>query len=151
MDLRQEFESYRTLLETEHRQFERELHAIEEEFSQEPNPGIEPIRRELALGLKKFTQELAAHFRREDDEGCVEEAVSFAPSLAPQADRLRSEHPVLLHELEDLLQRLEATSADAREWSSLRRDFQTFCGRLRRHARAEEELLRRGFNVVTEA
>jgi hemerythrin-like domain-containing protein len=105
----------------------------------------------MLRGLKAIREELAAHFRIEEAGGCLEEAVSRCPSLAPQAAQVLQEHRSLLADLDQLIQRVTAlrqpTAAAAHALSD---ELHAVLRRLNHHERLENRIVQQAFGLSVE-
>jgi hemerythrin-like domain-containing protein len=102
----------------------------------------------MLRGLKAIREELAAHFRAEETGGCLEEAVSRCPSLAPQAAQVLQEHKSLLEDLERLIQRVEALQQPtAPAAHALSDDLHAVLRRLNQHEQLENRVMQQAFGL----
>jgi hypothetical protein len=124
-------------------QIERELPLVEEEMVP-----WETHARAFREALTVLRDELAAHFLEEEQGGCLEEASCRCPSLAPEAERLLAEHPLLLGELDEVIAAVDA--ATVRRIPGLGDGFERFVKTLRRHEEDENRLLESAFGASPE-
>jgi hypothetical protein len=91
---------------------------------------------------------LQEHFAREEEGGCLEEAISRAPAFAAQAAALHREHAQFVLMIDRVARHAQEARDWRKRWSELRADFQKFAQKLHAHEQAENELLGRAFNVA---
>ncbi len=102
---------------------------------------------ELAHGrLERLREHLARHFAQEEEGGFLEESLARMPRLAAAARDVLAEHPVLLADLDRLLERLAARDIDADSWRQAGHDFEAFASRLLAHERNENAVVQDGYN-----
>jgi hemerythrin len=95
--------------------------------------------------LRQVRDELERHFAQEESGGCLEEAVSYCPSLSSEARRVEAEHPQLLNSVDRLIaQTLDSDSSVANQLAVKQR-FDELCSELAAHEAAENLLLRQAF------
>jgi hypothetical protein len=134
--------SYVQHLRLEHRRLNESLRRISALLAKSvgPNSSIAPTK--LVETLTELRADLAHHFVQEETGGCIEEAVCRCPSLSSDAKGIEAQHPVLLKELDAIIQR--AHSAASLE---TRGEFEHLADSLREHESAENRILRLGFGV----
>ena len=110
--------------------------------------------RDLAESGERFCQRLSElrdylskHFTEEESGGFLEEAVSYAPHLAPQVGEVEHQHPELLRELDEILRRLSSGKLTEAAWQQCCADFVHFKELIFAHEALENSILERGFNV----
>lgn len=102
----------------------------------------------MLRGLKAIRDALNAHFRDEEAGGCLEEAVSRCPSLAPQAAQVLREHRNLLDDLGQLIQRVETMrEPTASAAHALGDDLNALLRRLSQHEQLENRIVQQAFGV----
>ena len=126
----------------EHRQLHRRLHEIEQLFT-EPIPSIEAART-IVRDLVTLRAQLAEHFDREETGGFLDDAVSLAPRLSPDAARLMRDHSAFLAELDSMIE-LAKDAITADEYTALREKALDLFHALRLHEAGEERILQEVF------
>ena len=101
------------------------------------------LLEELALLRNRLT----SHFATEEQGGCLEEAVCRCPQLSAAVTELEREHPVLLRDLETLIDRT-AKLPNSDYMQGIASDFSDFADRLRAHEAGENRILRRAFGAA---
>jgi hypothetical protein len=101
----------------------------------------------MLVELKLLGDDLRRHFVEEEEGGCLEEAVSRCPSVAPQADALQGQHAALLNSLDQMIAGLSSNSprAAADGFSS---QLKRFCQDLLAHEAAENQVMRQAFGIT---
>ncbi len=106
-----------------------------------------PREAELARGrLERLREHLARHFAQEEEGGFLEESLVRMPRLAAAARDVVAEHPVLLADLDRLLERLAARDIESDSWRQAGHDFEAFASRLLAHERNENAVVQDGYN-----
>lgn len=139
--------AYVAHMRSEHRRMHELLREVDRSWSEMRERRQEFAIAELAGELKHLRENLARHFAEEDEGGCLEEAVARCPNLGHDADRLEAEHPLLLDQLDQLIDRL--LEADSKELlrTEVHQQYADFVSRLRAHERSENHLLQCGFGI----
>jgi iron-sulfur cluster repair protein YtfE (RIC family) len=101
----------------------------------------------FAKHLSDIRSELQAHFAEEEQEGCLDQAVSFAPGLSPKLRLVADEHPRLLAAIDALLAQAHQRGDTPSARCALQEAFDSLCRDLHAHEAAENDILRRGFGV----
>lgn len=140
-----------TLAETARRRADlREALLQVEQATSRPAVGREvDWTKEVVLRLEALSRAIEEHVEvTERPQGLYEEISTKAPHLSGKIDRLREEHPALLHESADLLTRLQ-TSAVGEDWplATARDDLQRLLGRLVRHRQLGADLVWEAYNL----
>ncbi|MEQ8847744.1 hemerythrin domain-containing protein [Botrimarina sp.] len=99
--------------------------------------------RDLASEL---TDELAEHFRHEEDGGYFTDALRKAPQLAPAARDLVAQHGPLMESAEALNSMAQSGVESDAWWDRIEGDLDVFSQQLRRHEAGERDLLQRAYN-----
>lgn len=86
------------------------------------------------------------HLEHEALGGYLEDAVARLPRLGVSADIVEREHPVLLREIDTLIERTRNATLSLEEWEQLREATITFAQKLTEHETAENRILQLGFN-----
>jgi hypothetical protein len=123
-------------LKSEHRNLQR---AIVEVVHESHGPAADLLEH-----LRQLRGQLARHFQDEDEGGCLEEAVARCPAVAEQAMWVTWEHPLLLEELDALIQQLASRNLVMDDW---REDFMRFTKKLTAHEEAEDRIVSRALGV----
>jgi len=125
----------------------RELHDLLVEARKKfDGPAGAVARAEAAGRLGTLRQHLARHFAQEEQGGFMEESLTRMPRLARAVGRVMAEHPILLAELDGLLERLGAGDRGGDAWQQAGRDFEAFASRLLAHERNENAVVQDGYN-----
>lgn len=123
-------------LKSEHRNLQRAiLEAVH---------GSHGLAADLLENLRQLRHQMAQHFQDEDEGGCLEEAVARCPAVADQAMWVTWEHPLLLDELDALIQQLASRNLVTDAW---REDFLRFTKKLSAHEEAEDRIVTRALGV----
>jgi hypothetical protein len=102
----------------------------------------------MQAGLQEIRTELAHHFRKEEEGGCLEEAVARCPQLSVDVGHIEAEHRELLASLDDLIGRCRTLGATtAAQAQVLDAEFRAVVHKLRAHEARENRVMQRGFNV----
>jgi hypothetical protein len=102
-------------------------------------------RAEVVRVLRQVRDELDRHFTQEESGGCLDEAVSYCPSLSTEARRIEAEHPLLLSKVDRLIAQALDGDSSVEKYVALGHGFDELCLELESHEAAENVLLRRGF------
>lgn len=147
----EEFEAFVTMLRAEHQRLDATLRSTEEEWLRMLKLSERGVAMdELTRKVETLRDELAKHFREEEQGGCLEEAVSQNrdPAQSHELARLEHEHPWLLDDLDKVLQGLRDTAHDdVARLTEVRDAFHRFGERLRAHEAAENKVLAKGFGA----
>jgi iron-sulfur cluster repair protein YtfE (RIC family) len=132
-------------LESDHARLRSTLSALSQQIEQLGNVENHNAASNsgLLLALTHFREFLAAHFRDEEDGGCIEEAACRCPSISREVSQLQHQHKDILFRLDKLIQCLQHTHQLV-EW----RDFRELESLLLQHEECEERLVRHGFNMA---
>ncbi len=106
--------------------------------------------RNVIKVLRDVRAELQCHFAEEEGGGCLDEAVSFRPQLAPELKRIEVQHPRLLAELDRLIAQTADYNGTVQDRMLVERGFDELCRELHAHEAAENEVLRQGFGASIE-
>jgi hypothetical protein len=102
----------------------------------------------MRAGLEEIRTELAHHFRKEEEGGCLEEAVARCPQLSADVGHIEAEHRELLASLDDLIDRCRKLGATtAAQANALDAELRRVVHKLRAHEALENRVMQRGFNV----
>jgi iron-sulfur cluster repair protein YtfE (RIC family) len=125
-------------LQKEHHRLNHELLGVQHELADLIACQEWPLPAELIERLRGLRSELAAHFQEEECGGCLEEAVSRAPSTSPQVRQIEAEHRELLPALD---RTIEAAASPTGSPAGVVQDFADFVARIHVHEAAETRLV----------
>lgn len=131
----------------EHRELHRRIASIRDQLAvavRDPADGPSALAASLA-SLKELMAQLKQHFAEEEQGGLLDEAVSQAPRLGPQATALEHEHEPLEREICALIERAEKCGSSRELWQQVAADFNEFVATLCRHEAAENRLAEEAF------
>lgn len=131
----------------EHRRLHALLRQMRAAIASSVGPDEPPTFAGVLAVLTRLREELEQHFAQEDGGGCLEEAVSRCPRLAAEAQRIESEHPQILAELDRLIEGAKSLAPTHPNQLATQRSFDQFCQHVRSHEKAENALLAEGFGV----
>lgn len=146
-----ECKAYVDYLLAEHRRLHRLLLHARKVIAGSVDAAEDEWRRGVIKVLRDLRATLQCHFAEEEEGGCLDEAVSFRPSLAGDLKRVEEEHPQLLAEVDRLIAQVADGASTPAEHVALAAAFDELCRDLHTHEAAENEILRRGFGVNLEA
>jgi hypothetical protein len=145
----EDFMAYVTHLRAEHKRLREWLLSIEQQWPNEC-PCTDKAIFSLLDNLRALRGELAHHFEEEERGGCLEEAVSHQPSLSHEATQLEHEHPVLLEQLDQMIEKLSAVSSAMESTGTIEKNFRRFAEQLHAHEIAENRILEESFGIEIE-
>ncbi|NBX28896.1 hemerythrin domain-containing protein [bacterium] len=96
--------------------------------------------------LRGLSDYLHRHFAQEERGGFLEESLARMPRLSPAVKALLAEHPVLLGELDRLIETVAAADRSPAAWHQAGRDFACFADHLTAHERNENAVVQDGYN-----
>ncbi len=96
--------------------------------------------------ITALRDQLQKHFAQEELGGYLEEALTRAPSLAPQATILQRQHAEFLTLASHMLSDAACCDPPQVTWVRLKADYEQFAKRLKAHESAENRLLQIAFN-----
>jgi len=99
--------------------------------------------RKALRGLQDY---LHRHFAQEETGGFLEESITRMPRLSPAVKAVLAEHPVLLGELDRLIETVAAADISPLSWHQAGRDFDCFADHLSAHERNENAVVQEGYN-----
>lgn len=106
-----------------------------------------PDRRSAVLeSMHHLRDHLADHFAQEEQGGFLEEAVARIPRLSAAVQSILGQHPLLLANLDRVIEDLEASPADSGAWVRANHDFEAFSARMTAHERSENAVVQSGYN-----
>jgi len=110
-------------------------------------PDVAPSFAEVARILGRLHDELELHFTEEDEGGCLDEAVSRCPWLAPEVKRIEAEHPEILAEVNRLIDEANHLQPTVQHQVAMQQSFDRLYQRIRTHEKAENQLFAQGFGT----
>ena len=131
----------------EHRRLHAMLRVARSRLTNAGGPDCDTTFQDVATTLRRLRRELTHHFAEEEDGGCLDEAVSYCPSLSAAARRIEAEHPELLAEIDRLIAQALDCEHNVQNRIAFGKAFDDLCRNLQSHERAENDLLRQGFGV----
>jgi len=99
----------------------------------------------LLSHLVQLREQLARHFREEEEGGCMEEAQSRSPSLAEDVQKLQAEHAGFLETLDGLIAKVVLLAKQPADLQRLQTAFSGFLHQLHAHEAEENRILLFGF------
>lgn len=144
-------EAYINHLLAEHRRLHRLLLDARKAIAASFDLQRDEWRSSVVKVLGDVRGTLQSHFAEEEGGGCLDQAVSFRPSLASKMKRIEEEHPRLLAQVDQLIAQVEDGGTTPAEHVSLVTAFDELCRELHSHEAAENEVLRRGFGANLES
>jgi hypothetical protein len=131
----------------------RDLHALIASAKTElaaPDAGDADRVQGLLATLRELRDYLREHFAQEEAGGFLEESVTRMPRLSKAMDAVLAEHPVLLAELDGLIEVVERADIGAGmsspEWERADHAFTEFVHHLLAHERNENAVVQEGYN-----
>jgi iron-sulfur cluster repair protein YtfE (RIC family) len=103
-------------------------------------------RSEVLDSMHHLRDHLADHFAKEEQGGFLEEAVARIPRLSAAVQSILGQHPLLLANLDRVIEDLEASPADSVAWVRANHDFEAFSARMTAHERSENAVVQSGYN-----
>ena len=135
-------------LVAEHRRVHKMLKQTRAAIVRSVQPDNRPSFTNIAAVLNKLRQELSAHFREEEEGGCLEEAVTLCPSLTVEEHRIKAEHSEILAELDGLIGECEREQPTVQNQHAIQVRFDGWYQRLLAHEAAENRLVSQAFGTV---
>ena len=129
----------------QHRELHEQLMSVRAALGvQEPpdRPAILAAR----TALRGLSDHLHRHFLQEERGGYLEESITRMPRLSPAVKVVLAEHPVLLAELDRLIETVAAADISPLAWQQAGRDFECFADHLTAHERNENAVVQDGYN-----
>jgi len=136
--------AYVIQLESEHDRLHKTADRIEGDWRTYLHRKTAANSEQLLSDLRSLRAELGMHFAAEEAGGCLDEAISHQPCAGRKADLLEHEHPVLLAELDSVIERLQLAPEQS---ARLHKEFQSFVQRLKSHEQAEMLLVATALGV----
>jgi hypothetical protein len=139
-------QTYSRLLESDHGRLHSKVASAREILRRLPSSGERSeIASQAAEALRELREHLDGHFRQEEAEGCLHEAVGRCPRLSQKARLILSEHGQLLREADRLIAQVETLKANRVDRESLLSGFEELARALFAHESDERKLLLEGF------
>lgn len=144
---------YLAALKVEHRELAQLVRTVEGAFSAAADQGWKGERTlqvvERLAAVRDFMRD---HFAREEEGGYLDEAISHAPRLGPEAARLERQHPQLLGKINDaydeaLKQHSSPREGDPFAWPTIQETTHAVLKELLTHEAGENQLLMQAFNA----
>jgi hypothetical protein len=129
----------------EHRDLFHLLLAVRSALAATGSPTADP-RSDVLDSMHHLRDHLADHFAQEEQGGFLEEAVARIPRLSAAVQSILGQHPLLLANLDRVIEDLEASPADSVAWVRANRDFEAFSARMTAHERSENTVVQSGYN-----
>jgi len=129
----------------EHRELFARMQAVRTALADERPPTAERFAN-LRAGLRELREHLQAHFELEEQGGFMEESIARMPRLGAAVSAVIRQHPVLLAELDALIERLPGGDVSAEAWARAGRDFDHFSATMTAHERSENAVVQEGYN-----
>jgi hypothetical protein len=123
-----------------HKALLKDLRRLEEQVAS----GSEDVLPIVIARLERTQNHLAEHFRYEEQDGYMDGVRKREPRLERAIEQLGSEHRLILHSLESILE--EARLASALD-SALQEKILAWMELVREHERREDELIENAFNL----
>jgi hypothetical protein len=145
-------EAYVAGFKAEHREMHGVLRNVEKAWRAcEAGGWKEGDRCQLCEAMTALREHLGHHFAQEEAGGYLEEALLAAPKLAPTADQLLAQHPMLLKNCCETVEKLRQAPADAAIRRRLRDEYLNLRRKLLEHERGENAVMQAAFHVDLEA
>ena len=139
---------YLAALKVEHRELAQLVRTVEAGFSSAAGHGWKGERTsqvvEQLAALRGFVRD---HFAQEEEGGYLEEALSHAPRLGPEAARLERQHPQLIAKISDVCDLALKQHGDPLAWPTIQENAHAAFKELLNHEAGENQLLLRAFNA----
>jgi hypothetical protein len=129
----------------QHRELHEQLVAVRTALAVPAPPGKAAMQaaRQALRGLYDY---LRRHFGQEESGGYLEESISRMPRLSLAVKAVLAEHPVLLGELERLIETVATADISPLSWQQAGHDFDCFADHLSAHERNENAVVQDGYN-----
>ena len=142
------YNAYLEALKAEHRQLGQMVGQAEAALAAAAGQGWTGQRAthvvEQLIALRDLMRE---HFAQEEAGGYLEEALSHAPRLGPQAARLERQHPQLLARISDVCELARKRHDDPSAWPAIHENARGAIKELLAHEAGENQLVQQAFNV----
>jgi hemerythrin-like domain-containing protein len=140
--------AYAGHLQAEHRVLHKRLRDLQAELNSVTKTKLDAamLERMTQVG-QQLVDELAGHFREEEEGGCMDYAVSRVPGLAVEVRDLEAEHPQLLASMRYMLAQLRLAQPGELSVADFKQQFDAFVVRMLAHEARESRVVERGFNL----
>ena len=129
----------------EHRDLFHLLLSVRSAFAN-AGPPTPDRRSEVLDSMHHLRDHLADHFAKEEQGGFLEEAVARIPRLSAAVQSILGQHPLLLANLDRVIEDLEASPDDSVAWVRANHGFEAFSARMTAHERSENAVVQSGYN-----
>lgn len=140
--------AYIKALKAEHRELGQLVRAVDVALAAAADQGWKGQRTshvvEQLVTLCDFMRD---HFAQEEEGGYLEEALSHAPRLGPQAARLLHQHPQLLARIGDVCDLARKRHDDPSAWPAIHENAHAAIKELLAHETGENQLVQQAFNA----
>ena len=133
--------TYAEHLRIEHSHIDRSLEELQHLIANTAQWSRENPAPALVAGLVQLREQLAHHFREEEEGGCMEEAQSRSPSLLEDVQTLQAEHAGFLKTLDGLIAEAELLAKQPTDLQPLQTTFSGFLHQLHAHEAEENRIL----------
>lgn len=100
----------------------------------------QPNFGEMAARMAHFREHLEFHFSEMERGGCASSFTKAEPQISAEIRKLKEEHPVLLKELDAIIEELHSLQPNVC-WGEARQRVEDFLDQLHEHEQAEERLI----------
>lgn len=145
MNVNDDCRTYAEHLRIEHSHIDRSLEELQHLIANTAQWSKENPAPALLAGLVQLREQLAHHFREEEEGGCMEEAQSRSPSLLEDVRTLQAEHAGFLKTLDGLIAEAELLAKQPTDLQPLQTTFSGFLHQLHAHEAEENRILLFGF------
>jgi hypothetical protein len=129
----------------EHRDLFNLMASVRSAFAA-PGPPVPEQRAHVLDCLRGLRAHLAEHFLQEERGGFLEEAVARVPRLSSAVREIVGQHPLLLAELDTVIERLAAEPFTDSSWNDATGGFARFADHMATHERSENGVVQEGYN-----
>ena len=145
MNVNDDCRTYAEHLRIEHSHIDRSLEELQHLIANTAQWSKENPAPALLAGLVQLREQLAHHFREEEEGGCLEEAQSRSPSLLEDVRTLQAEHAGFLKTLDGLIAEAKLLAKQPADLQPLQTTFSGFLRQLHAHEAEENRILLFGF------
>lgn len=129
----------------EHRDLFNLMASVRSAFAT-PGPPTQAQRAHVLDSLRGLRAHLAEHFLQEERGGFLEEAVTRVPRLSSAMREIVGQHPLLLAEIDTVVERLAAEPSNRSSWQDAAASFARFADHMTAHERSENGVVQEGYN-----
>ena len=129
----------------EHRELFGQMQAVRAAYAVAGPPTRDSVA-EIVTTLRSLREHLRSHFAQEEEGGFMEESIARMPRLAAQATAILSQHPLLLVQLDRLIDSTLVGGMTAAAWVAHKERFAGFAAQMQAHERSENAVLQDGYN-----